>query len=284
MTYSREQHAAIGGLVSEVKVIYTDVDGTLLGPGGCLFLSAKREFTLIPAQTIVSVLKRGIDIVMVSGRNREQLKEDARVLGFKNFISELGAEIVYDLGKRIVPNIVDFKVTQPTVFETIAKRGAPKALFEHYRGKLEYHTPWQTGRNYTHLLRGYVNVDEADKFLATHGFANLKLVDNGRISTTSPTLKVREVHAYHLLPKSIDKASALRLDQKERKIKKDETIAIGDSWADLPLASEVGVLFIVANGVREDGTLARKINEYDNIFVTREEKGLGWAEAVNLVL
>lgn len=274
----------VSSFVSRLRVIYADVDGTLLGPGGCLFLSAKREFTLIPAQTIVSVLKRGIDIVLVSGRSREQLNEDARVLGFKNFIPELGAEIVYDLGKRIVPNIGDFKVTQSTVFETIEKRGAPKALFERYRGRLEYHAPWQAGRNYTHLLRGLVDVNEINSFLMDKGFPDLKLVDNGRISTVSPTLKVKEVHAYHLLPKSIDKASALRLDQKERNIRKDETIAIGDSWADLPLASEVGALFIVANGVREDETLAREISEHGNIFVTTEEKGLGWAEAVNLVL
>jgi HAD superfamily hydrolase (TIGR01484 family) len=279
-----EKKQPVSSLISKLRVIYTDVDGTLLGPGGCLFLSAKREFTLVPAQTIVSALKRGIDIVLVSGRNREQLNEDARVLGFKNFISELGAEIVYDLGKRIVPNIGDFKMTETTVYETIEKRGAPRVLLERYRGELEYHTPWQVGRYYTHLLRGFVNVNEVDSFLAEKGFADLKLVDNGRISTVSPTLKVKEVRAYHLLPKSIDKASALRLDQKERSIRKDETIAVGDSWADLPLASEVGALFIVANGIKEDKTLASKITEYDNIFVTREEKGLGWAEAVKLVL
>lgn len=267
-----------------MRVIYTDVDGTLVGPGGCLFLDAQRNYTLEIAKTIVTALKKGVDIVMVSGRNRDQLREDARIMGFRNYIAELGAEIIYDLGRKSVQNIGDFKLTSPTVFETISKSGAPKALLERYKGKLEYHTPWSEQRHYTHLLRGRVDVDEVNNFLQSEGFQELRLADNGRIFVKSETLEARELHAYHLLPKATDKGSAIRMDREMRKIKREDTIAIGDSEADLPLAKEVGTLFIVANAFKDHPELSEKVKEFSNVVVTKNERGLGWAEAVNSVL
>lgn len=278
------QSSVVSPRREKLKVVYTDVDGTLVGPGGCLFWDSQKNYTLEPAKTIVAALEKGLDIVMISGRNRDQLKEDARIMGFKNYIAEAGAEIVYDLGRKFVQNIGDFKVTKETVFETIAKCGAPQALFERYKGKLEYHTPWSAQRYYTHLLRGRVEVDEVNDFLQNEGFADLKFVDNGRIFVKSETLEVTEPHAYHLLPKATDKGSAIRKDQEIRKIEKEETIAIGDSEADLPLANEVGTLFLVANAIKDDPELPKKAQKFANVVVTKNERGLGWAEAVNSVL
>lgn len=267
-----------------MRVIYTDVDGTLVGPGGCLFLDSKKNYTLEPAKTIVAALRKGIDIVMVSGRNRDQLREDARIMGLKNYIAELGAEIIYDLGKRIVPCLTDFATKESSVYEEIKNRGIIERLFSHFSGHLEYHTPWsEEKRYYSHLLRGLIEVEEANRFLEMEGSPDLKMADNGRISQQG-NLTLVEMHAYHLLPKSVSKAVALQRDQLERNIKKEEAIAIGDSWADLPLAKQVSTFFLVANGPADDPSLQTALAQYDNVFLTKNEKGLGWAEAVKSVL
>ena len=74
-----------------VRVVYTDIDGTMVGPGGCFLKTATGELTLEAAETLVAAFKAGVDVVFVSGRNRNQLRETGRVIGVVNYISELGA-------------------------------------------------------------------------------------------------------------------------------------------------------------------------------------------------
>ncbi len=274
----------IRSLVTDLKVIYTDVDGTMVGPGGSIFRAADGSLTMEAAEVIVKTIESGIDIVPVSGRNQDQLRENVRVLGLKNFIAELGAEIIYNQGERIVSLVDGIANDGQTVYQTIEARSISHRLLDHFKGNLEYHTPWSEERRfYSHLLRGFVDVDAANRFLAANGSADLKLVDNGRIGRRGD-MPLEEVHAYHLLPKSVSKACGVRRDQMERNFSIEQTIAIGDSWADLPLAEQVGAFFLVHNGVIEDPTLADGVKKYDNAFVTEKEKTLGWTEAVSLFL
>jgi len=280
----RTNQEKIKSLLGEIKVIYTDVDGTLLGPEGSFFLDAQRHYTLKPAQALVAALKRNIDIVMISGRHHRQLRENARVFGFKNYIAEMGTMIVYNLGEEIILNLGDFKKTEETVFKTIEKLGVLDLLRQTYPRKLEDHLPWSKERECTPLFRGYVNVDEVNELLREKGFGSLVLVDNGIIPRKSETLDIPEMHAYHLVPRGIGKESGIRKDREIRKIPKEATIAIGDAVADLPFAQETGVYFMVKNGLRQNSHLAEQILGRENIFVTENEMGLGWAEVVEWVL
>lgn len=270
---------------SETRVIYSDVDGTLLGPGGCLFKDSEHNFTGLPAQAILECHLRGIDIVLVSGRNRQQLFSDARLLGFKNWISELGCQISYNMGEVLVLNIGDFMIERESVWQTIENLGAPDLLLGEYKGWLEYHLPWSENRECTHLFRGLIDTNEANKLLQERGFEQLKIIDNGQIRRRSENLSkaIKEVHSYHLLPRASSKASAVRKDRETRNIPKNLTAAIGDSPADLELASEVGILFLVRNAVLENEELMDKIKDYPNVFITHESMGLGWAEAIDFL-
>lgn len=274
----------IKNLVGDLKVIYTDVDGTMVGPGGSIFRAADGSLTMEAAEIIVKAIESGIDIVPVSGRNQDQLRENVRVLGLKNFIAELGAEIIYNQGERIVYTSDEIETHGKTVYETIKERSISKKLLKYFDGRLEYHTPWSEERRFhSHLLRGFVDVGLANAFLADNGSPDLKIVDNGRIGRRGE-MPLKEVHAYHLLPKSVSKKAGVLRDQKERGFKPEECIAIGDSWADVPLAKVVGAFFLVANGVNEDPSLGEAIKTYENAFVTEKEKTLGWCEAVSIFL
>lgn len=270
--------------LKEIKVIYTDVDGTLLGPEGCLFYDIHKNLTLRPTQAIVAALKKKIDIVLVSGRHSKQLRENARLLGFKNYIAEMGTQIIYDQGKKVIFNLGNYRPGERTVFESIKKSGAIDFLFKHYPGKLEDHDPWSQERECTPLFRGLVNVEEANNLLVEAGYPDLKLVDNGRIQRTSPTLKVSEVHAYHLVPDGISKALGVAKDISTRNLEKATTIAIGDAVADLDFASFVGAFFMLRNGLEDNSALAHRILEAQNIFVTEQPVGLGWAEVIEFLL
>jgi HAD superfamily hydrolase (TIGR01484 family) len=268
----------------ELRVVYTDVDGTLLGPEGCLFFDAQKNLTMQPAQAIVSALKRGIDIVMVSGRHARQLRENARLLGFKNYIAEMGTQIIYNQGTEVFLNLGDYQLTEKNAFESIQKSGAIDFLFEKYPRRLENHDPWSRERECTPLFRGFVDTTEANRLLREAGYGNLELVDNGRILRTSETLDVTEMRAYHLVPGKVSKAQGMARDLSLRGIDSSSTVAIGDAAADLEFAQFVGAFFMLRNGLESNLLLAEKILETENVFVTEKEMGLGWAEVVELLL
>lgn len=269
-----------------VRVIYTDVDGTMVGQAGSLFKTGEGGWTFEAAQALVEALSSGIDVVLVSGRNRRQLRDGARVMGISNYICELGAEIVYDQGKEIVSLVPGFDSGRASVYDAIAAGGAIRDLFSHFGDSLEYHTPWSNElRYYSHLLRGRVDVEEANAWLAEAGHMDLKLVDNGQLASRSESLNhLGELHAYHLLPEAVDKAGALRYDMERRGFAPEEAIALGDSWADITLAAEVGTFYLMKNGFDADPTLKNALAAHPNIVVSERDKSLGWADSVKTAI
>ncbi|MBI4733715.1 MAG: HAD family phosphatase [Rubrobacteridae bacterium] len=275
-----------GYLSPGIKVIYSDVDGTLLGPGGCLFKDAEHNFTSSPALAVLQCHLNNIDVVLVSGRNSKQLRSDARLFGFSNWIAELGCQIIYNNGEVTLLNVGDYPISDQSVWQSIHESGAPALLLENFASMLEYHEPWAKDRECTHLFRGSIDVGDAISLLNDHGFGNLNIIDNGRVHRRSPSLasSITEIHAYHLLPKAGSKASAVRKDRETRGIDKKHTIAIGDSPADLELAGEVGVLFLVRNAIMESHNMREQVLKYENVFITNNSMGLGWAEVIQKIL
>ena len=278
--------ARAASLLDSVKVVYTDVDGTLVGPGGCFFLDAQQRFTLKPARALRSAHQKNLDLVMVSGRNRFQLLEDARLLGTKHYVAELGCQIVYHLGREVLLTADKFLVKHPNknIFQVIAASGAVEMLFERFAGCLEYHAPWSDQRECTHLFRGYIDVDLANRLLVDKDFSYLKLVDNGVIKRIGTLKELPEIHAYHLLPKESGKAEAVEKDMKTRNLSKRSVVAIGDAVSDLELANKVGALFLVKNSVIHDSSIRQALEQFDNVFLTSNEMGLGFAEVLDFLL
>src|SRR3954467_15802290 len=92
-----------------------------------------------------------------------------------------------------------------TIYEQIEERGIPKLLFEHFEGRLEYHSPWHHGRVLSHLFRGKAEVEGPDAVLREGGSDDLRLLDNGAVVLPMPTVDGR-THAYLLVPKLVGKA------------------------------------------------------------------------------
>lgn len=270
--------------LSRVKVVYTDLDNTLLGPGSSLFMTPDHQYSLVPATSLVNLISSGVDVVLVSGRNNSQLREISRVLGLSNYIAELGCLLYYDGGRQIVENY-DYPVPEgKSLHEAISAGGAPDFLLRHFEGRLEYHTPWAQRQTCTHLFRGLIDVHLANALLATEGFADLRIVDNGASRSPGSLVPLPEIRVYHLLPKDTNKASALILDQKNRGFLPEETIAMGDSLADMEMAGAVGAFFLVADGVADNPQLNGELLTYKNAYLTSQKMGLGWAEVAGLIV
>jgi phosphoglycolate phosphatase len=224
-----------------LRCVYTDLDGTLLGRGASLLRDGEGAFTLLGARALEACFRADVEVVPVSGRTRQMLHEDSRLLGLTSYVYELGGGMVVDGD--------DVPLAAPGSYERIAESGAVQVLFEHFPGRLEYHQPWHEGRSVTHLLRGLVDLDEANALLPD----DLQLVDNGAISP-KPSLRdlAEPPHAYHLLPQGISKAAGVAAHMRARGYAREQCIAVGDSAEDVGMADQVGRFFLVANAKASD--------------------------------
>jgi hydroxymethylpyrimidine pyrophosphatase-like HAD family hydrolase len=267
-----------------VRVIYSDLDGTMMGPLGCFFRDSSWELTLRPARALLGAHARNVDVMLVSGRHKSQLRETARLLGCMNYVAELGTELVYNLGTEVVMNTGELEPTGGSVYRTIVETGVVDLLLQSYPRLLEMHSPWSEERDCTPLMRGLVDLDEVHALLRENGYQQFELVDNGVIPRKSPTLDVEVTRAYHLVPRGVSKEQAVRKDLELRGIPAEATVAVGDAVADIAFSRAAGAFFMVRNGLDNNPDLAGAIDEAENIFVTEGEMGDGWAEVVETLL
>jgi phosphoglycolate phosphatase len=261
-----------------LRCVYTDLDGTLLGRWGSLFRDAEGEFSMLQARALEACHRAGVEVVIKSGRREASVMEDAKLIGSRSYICEVGCLVVID-GER-TELVGDAEVEDGmTLAETMVDRGIPDELFEHFAGRLEWHSPWHRQRELSLLFRGKVNTDEANGLLAERGHGGLKLIDNGAIFAPMDGID-GPAHAYHLLPETASKARAVAYHQRVRGYAPEECIAIGDSVEDLAVADVVGRFFVPANGPERDPALREAIGGRPNVTVTEGRMGDGVYEAI----
>jgi len=219
--------------LARVEILYTDLDGTLLGRGGSLLVDGEGRPGLQTAEAVHALNVAGLPAVVTTGRNRVQCTEITRLLGWRGFIAELGCVIVPDRGAEPVYFTGDWAndVLSPaeTPYERIVRAGAVEALMRAFPGKLEPHAPYHLNREATVLLRGSLDTAEARAVLGELE-VGVEIVDNGIIHPLSTGLAgVAEIHAYHLMPPGVTKAGAVALDLARRGIAREHAAAIGDA-------------------------------------------------------
>jgi hypothetical protein len=267
-----------------VKVLYTDLDGTMLGRFGSFFAAADGAPTLMPARALVELHRAGVALVPVSGRTRMQLLETGLVLGADGFVAELGALVGWDhgLSSEVLPGAMPAAYAGRLPVEVMAAGGLPDALFDRWPGRLQWHAPWHAGHEADAMLRGHVDVAEVDGWLAEQGWGWLRLRDNGRLPRSDfPGLAPGPTHVYHLMPDGLSKGAAVSWDLARRGLSPQDAVAVGDSASDLRMSGAAGRMWVVANGAAHLGDrIAAARAAGQDVRVTREPQGVGWAEAV----
>jgi hypothetical protein len=268
--------------LSSIKVVYTDLDGTMLGRNGSFLHDRTGEATLQPAEALLAARAALVDVVPVSGRALRGLQTDARLLGLPTVIAELGSQTSYDFGKDVVNNFGDTpKPGMPAA--VMEETGAVKLLLERFDGLLEHHTPWSGWRDCTHLFRGKIDLAEADAVLNENGFGWCTLHDNGRLHGEYLGIPKGTARAYHLIARGVSKGIAVAADRARRGFAREEAIAIGDAFADLELASQVGTFVMVCDALADDDLLTERVASMNNVLVTDRPQNLGWADTLALI-
>jgi hydroxymethylpyrimidine pyrophosphatase-like HAD family hydrolase len=272
-----------------LRALYVDLDGTLLGPGGSLFANAERDgsFNMDAIRALQACHRADVEVVIYSGRRYSSVFEDARLLGQRSFIFELGCGLSLDGEIEWLTDGVEPSDEKGTIHDQISASGAAEALLQAFPGELEYHQPWSNGRDVSHLLRGWVDRERAIEVLAGVGADWLRLVDNGVIAAHGVSvdgdtfgLKTERVHVYHLMPGAASKARAVARHMQNRGYTTDECIAVGDSREDMDAASVVGTFWLVANGLTRDPSIKTDLANYSNVRVAEGGHGAGVYEAV----
>jgi hydroxymethylpyrimidine pyrophosphatase-like HAD family hydrolase len=284
-----------------VKILYTDLDGTMVGPGGNFFatLAADRPdaaaapaggfLTLEPARALLDLHRAGVTLVLVSGRTRPQLVEAGRIFGADGFVAELGALVGWDGGRRseVLTGAMPAEHAGRLPLEVMAAGGLPDELFSRWPGRLQWHSPWHDGHEADAMLRGLVDTGEVERWLAGRGWDWLRLRDNGVLSAHRdwPGLApdARPPHVYHLMPDGLSKGAAVGWDLARRGLSAADAVAVGDSASDLTMAPYVSRLWVVANGAAAPHMpplLAGARAAGQDVRVAAGAVGLGWAEAV----
>jgi len=254
-----------------VEVLYTDLDGTLLGPGGSLLTAPDGSPTLRTAAAIVAAREAGVTVVPVSGRRHLTLAADARLMGLRDAIAEAGTVLVRDGTVSFVWG--EAPTTEgETPRDALTRSGALDALLSAFPRDLRVFLPWDEGRIGEILLHGRVDVAAANRVVADAGAPWSCVIDNGRASSAWDG---REAHAYHLLPRGTGKARAVAAHLAARPTPPQRALAVGDSLEDLTMAAVVGTYVQVANGHGEVS---------GNAFTVPGAMGEGFADAVDALL
>lgn len=275
------------------RIVYSDLDGTMVGPGGSFFAAMDRTPTDAPARALLDLHRAGVPLVLVSGRTRAQLVEAAALFGADGYVAELGALVGWN-GHRdsaVLTGAMPASYGDRLPLEVITSAGLPEKLFALWPGRLQWHAPWHAAHEADAMLRGLVDVADAEAWLAGQGYGWLRMRDNGVISWRKgfPGLDddVLPPHVYHLMPDGLSKGAAVAWDLARRGIDPAGAVAVGDSASDLTMASEVGTMFVVSNGARSPAVqplVGELRSAGHDVRVTTGEVGLGWAEAIHACL
>jgi 3-deoxy-D-manno-octulosonate 8-phosphate phosphatase KdsC-like HAD superfamily phosphatase len=267
--------------LSRVEILYTDLDGTLLGFGGSLLLDGAGKPSTATAEAIVRLNAAGLTVVITTGRNRIQSGELSRVLGWGGSIAELGCIVIPNRGVNPIYLTGDWPADLlghgDTPFSVIERAGAVSALMEAFPGRLEPHAPYHLNREATVLLRGLVDTREACAVLAQLPVP-IELVDNGIVHPLKTGLiDLPEIHAYHLMPPGVAKHDAVTLDLARREVSLAHAAAIGDSATDVAMGTATALAVLVSNALDDERVLG-EADGRDNVYAVSGKRGDGWVE------
>ena len=125
--------------------------------------------------------RAGVEVVIKSGRREGSVMEDAKLIGSRSYIYEVGCagrdRRREDRRSSATPRATRARPS-PRRWSTAASRTSSSSTSP---GRLEWHSPWHRQRELSLLFSGKVDVDEANRLLAERGHTGLRLIDNGAI-------------------------------------------------------------------------------------------------------
>lgn len=228
----------------EIKVIVTDVDGTL---------TDNKHIISVKAIEAIRILeKKGIKVILVSGNALPILGTLARYIGTCGYVIAENGCVIGRFFKPIY--IVNRKFPQDKVTEILENLGFISAPTNPYRYvDLAFIRTEKSAK---------LTVNQISKALEKRGIRNVEVTDSG--------------FAIHIAPQGVNKAFGIQKLAEIMNISLENVLAVGDGDNDAEMLKIAGVSACPANA-------SKKIKEIADIVLSKEN-GDGFYELARFLL
>ncbi|NLK62576.1 MAG: HAD family phosphatase [Fusobacteria bacterium] len=256
--------------MEKIKAIFIDLDGTLL--------NTEKKISELNKKVIKKLIEKGISVHIATGRSYYSMKSYKDELG-------LDTEIICYNGAKIIDGL-----TEETINEILLKEDVSKKIIEIGRKNNIHMNVFQNEKLYVEneneIIQNYkitssinYNIKNFNTF-NNYEFLKIMFIDENsilkKVEKEIRAVLSNEVYlAYsrstylEILDKNVSKGGAVGVVIDRRKLKKEETMAIGDAENDIEMLDIVGTPVCMGNA---DENIK---NRYKNIAPSNDESGLG---------
>lgn len=275
------------------KLVAIDLDGTMLNKYGIVTPKTKEE--------IQKAIKKGVEIVIASGRPIDSIKAIAKEIGARNYFIAGNGAIIYDIQKGEI--IYDKFLNQEKVLEIIRICEENSITYNVYTEQtilatsLKYNVLYYQKENLTKeeskqtKISIIENMYEYIKSKKEEKYLKITICDNNKTVFQSIIRKLRKIKGIEVLDishmsrktikqgtkektieyyyteitmQNVDKWNAIEYLIKKLNISKEEVITIGDNMNDKKMIQEAGMGVAMEGSTPEITKIANYITSSNN--------------------
>lgn len=237
----------------EKKIVFFDLDGTLLNEEKKLLESTKRAVRLLQ--------KNGIYTAIATGRIPTQFDWIRKELNINSYVCINGQYVVFE-GKEIYSNPID-PLLLDDIASVVEKNGDALAYCNHEYVKSSTGNNQHIATSFQNLLSVYPEVDrEFYKHSPVYqGHLYCEIDDEQFYSERYPQFSFVkwDRNAADFLPKGCSKATGIHKLLEAVQIKNENCYAFGDGLNDVEMLSSVGTGIAMGNAVPEVKAVAKHV-------------------------
>jgi Cof subfamily protein (haloacid dehalogenase superfamily) len=232
----------------EYKVLFLDIDGTILKPD--------HTYTSSTKEAISQLKNQGVEVFIATGRPIHEVKDLANELKIDSFIGNNGANAVYK-NKTILNE--PLKGNQVKKFLETAKENNHEMVL--YTSEKNYYTtldhPLVKYFNETFQMKNNTlfTEDVIDQII---GITVMNVTPSQTVLYEwDENIRLAQVnsrgneHAYDILRIDVNKGEAVKKVLQQLKLEKEQSIAFGDGLNDVEMLQAVGESFAMGNAQSE---------------------------------
>ena len=272
---ARPQAAGSNPDLAQVRLVATDLDGTLLDPAGSV---SPRTIAAVAAARAA-----GVHVIPVTGRPPEALWELASLVGLGPLGVCANGAVIVDLDRHEVVEVESFDGEAAAIWVRRVRQAAPTArmaidglaCFSHETGFVETLAGWEQPVEQVADILSVTHRGCIKLIARVPGVSARELIEVlGRIAGGTGYVTSSGLDWVDIGPPGVSKATGVGRICDALAIGTDEVLAIGDNHNDLSLLAWAYVAMAPANAVAEILTVAHRVlpaNGDDGVALLLEE-------------
>jgi Cof subfamily protein (haloacid dehalogenase superfamily) len=228
------------------KVLFLDIDGTLVKPDDTIEDSAKEAITQVQA--------KGLEVFFATGRPLHEIVDLAKELNISSFIGYNGAYAIYQ-GKDIFQEPMNSSTVSH--FIKIAKENDHEVVLYTNRKNAFTNLNSETVLEFMktfHLHKNELYDASINRAVLGMTLINLKKDDEPALYNNEEGIHLSQVnvegmrHCYDVIRDRVNKGYGVQVVLKQLGLNKENSIAFGDGMNDKEMLQNVGEGFAMGNG------------------------------------